>query len=314
MQENRDLRPAYVTKADMTLSELTSGGKLVRDQWKKFFLVAIKDQVMMSRVRNVALKRETTEINKLTTFGSQVLHPGTESQALTLAQRGKPGFDQVTVTSTEVVCQVDYPRYVLMDQIEGSGFKNTMITYLGLHVRRDLEGLIISGNTASTNTLLALFNGIIQAATSNSYAAGGVSLESQYLADTRITMPSEYKSQGNLGYFTNEIAFDSLWREYEARGTPLGDQKLVQGASTLPFRGRTVVEVPQFPDDLGGGTETCVMFLDPKMFIFGLHEDLEMQSEYNIRERTWTVVMTARLGQVYEHEPAVVKATGITGQ
>jgi len=315
MKDNRLLRPAEVLKADMALSDLTSGGKLVNDQFKKFYLIAIKNQVVMGRVRNVVLKRETTEIPMMSSFGTQVLHPGTESQALTLGQRVKPGFDKVTITSTEVVCQADYPRYVLQDQVEGPQFKNTLITYLGLHVKRDFENLIINGDTTSTNTLLVLFNGLIAAATSNTYTAGGTTLSTAILGSTRKTMPSEYKQQPNLVYLTNEYAFDDLWTEYESRGTQLGDQKLTQGGSTLPFRGKQVVEVPMFPDGLGlSADETAVLFLDPKQFIFGLHENLEMQSEYNIRERTWTVVMTARIGQSYEYEPSVVKTTGITGQ
>ena len=314
MQDNRSLTkmPVYVQKADMALSDLTSGGKLVNDQWKRFYLVAIKGQVVMGRVRNVKLTRETTDIPKMTTFGTQVLHPGTESQGLTAAQRVKPGFGNVQITSTEVVAQVDYPRYALKDQVEGPAFKNTMITYLALHVKRDMENLIINGDTTSANTLLALFDGLLAGASSNVFAASG-SLSSSMLASTRMTMPSEFKQQPNLAYFTNEYAYDNLWTEYESRGTGFGDSKLTQGGTSLPFRGKQVYEVPQWPDDLGGGTDTNVLFLDPKNFIFGLHENMEMDSEYNIRERTWTVVITMRLGQAFEHEPAVVKTTGVSG-
>jgi len=312
MKDNRSLTPAYVLKADMALADLTSGGKLVNDQFKKFYLTAIKGQVVMGRVRNVTLKRETTEIPKLTTCGTQVVHPGTESQALTLAQRVKPGFGQVFVVSKEIVVQIDYPRFALKDQVEGPGFKNTLITYLALHVKRDFESMIINGDTTSTSTHLAMFDGMIASATSNEKVASGT-LSSTIMAQTRMMMPSEYKQQPGLVYFTNEFAFDSLWTEYEARGTPFGDQRLTQGASSLPFRGKQLYEVPLWPDNLNS-TETVVMYLDPKNFIFGLHENLEMQSEYNIRERTWTVVMTARVGQVFEHEPAVAFASGVTGQ
>lgn len=315
MKENRDLanKPIYVQKADMALADLTSGGKLVADQRKRFILVNIKGQVMMQRVRVTTLKRETEEIPKMTTFGTQVWHPGTESQALTLAQRSKPGFDKVTLTSQEVVAQVDYPRYVLMDQVEGPQWHNTMIGYLGIHTKRDFEALICRGYTSSTNTLLAMFNGIIYGASSNAYAAGGVSLDSSVLAPTIKTMPSEFRHQGSLSFFTNEVAHDSYWAELEARGTGLGDTS-IQNAVSLRYRGKDVVEVPEFPNDLGAGTETVVMYMDPKQFIFAFHEDVELQSEYNIRERVWTVVVTARIAQGYEHEPTVVKTTGVTGQ
>lgn len=312
MTDNRNL-PVHVLKADMALSDLTSGGKLVRDQWKNFYLIAIKGQVVQSMIRNVRLTRETTEINKMDTFGAQVLHPGTESQALTLAQRVAPHFHQVTITSREVVCQVDYPRYVLMDQIEGAGFKNTLVTYLALHVKRDFEELIVNGDatTPSANTLLAMFDGMIVDATTNTYAAAGA-LSSTILGNTKKTMPSEYRQQPNLVYFTNEYACDDFAAELEARGTPVGDSAIINGIP-LKFRGKPVIEVPAYPSTLGAGHETRLWYGDPKQFIFGLHETLELESEYNIRERTWTVVMTARIGQAYNHEPAVVLTTGVTG-
>lgn len=312
MTENRNLpKPVYVQKADMALSDLTSGGKLVADQRKKFILVNIKNQVVMSKVRVTTLKRESEQIPKMTTFGTQVWHPGTEATALTLAQRVTPGFDMVTLTSKEVVAQVDYPRYVLADQIEGPAFHNTMIGYLGMHTKRDFEALICRGYTSSTNTLLAMFNGIIYGASSNTYGAGGVALSSTVLAATIKTMPSAYRNQPGLVFFTNEVAYDAYWDELEARGTALGDAA-IQNAQALRYRGRSVIEVPEFPNDISTN-QTVVMYMDPKQFIFAFHEDVELQSEYNIRERVWTVVVTARVAQAYEHEPAVVKTTGVLG-
>jgi len=314
MKENRELsKPAFVQKADMALADIIAGGKLVADQRKKFILVNIKGQVMMSRIRVTTMKRETEEIPKMTTFGTQVWYPGTESQALTLAQRSKPGFDKVTLTSKEVVCQVDYPRYVLQDQIEGPQFHSTMIGYLGLHTKRDFENLICNGDTGSANTLLAMFDGLITDAASNTYAAGGIALSSTVLGLTKKTMPSEYRVQPGLKYFTGEVAYDAYWAEWEARIGSLGDNALVN-ATGLKFRGVEVLEVPLFPSTLGaGGNQTVVMYMDPKQFIFAFHEDVELQSEYNIRERVWTVVVTARVAQGYEHEPAVVKTTGVLG-
>jgi hypothetical protein len=315
MEDNRNLqKPVYIQKADMALADLVSGGKLNADQWKRFYLIAIKGQVVMSRVRTVRLTRETTEIPKMSTFGSQVLHPATESQALTLAQRVKPGFDKVTLVSTEVMAQMDYPRFALMDQVEGPRFKSTLVAYLSMHIKSDFEKLICIGEVGSTNTLLNLYDGMIVAATSNVYQAGSTTFSSTVMDYTKRTMPSEFRKQQNMMYLTNEYAADDYQAELEARGTGLGDSKIWQGGDNQ-FRGKPVVSVPEFPDDEGGtNDETVCMYGNPKNFLFGLHETLEMESEYNIRERTWTVVFTCRIAEGYEHEPATVKATEITGQ
>jgi len=315
MTENRNLRtPVYVTKADMAVADLAAGGALVRDQLKKFLLIQIVGQVLMQRIRVTTMSREQQEIPKMTTFGNQVWYPGTESQALTLAERSQPGFDQVILTSTEIVCQVDFPRYVLKAQVEGANFKNTMIGYLGLHTKRDFENLVINGDTVGgATTFLQLFNGIVAGTTTNTYAAGAVALSSDVMRNTRLTMPQEFKSQQNLEYYTNDVAWAALDDEYAARGTPLGDTHQSK-MPTLYYKGKPVHEVDLFPSTLGvGGNETVVQYMNPKNFILAFHENVEMQSEYNIRERVWTVVLTARVAQAFEHEPMAVQSTGVVG-
>uniref|UniRef100_A0A6M3XUP8 Putative capsid protein n=1 Tax=viral metagenome TaxID=1070528 RepID=A0A6M3XUP8_9ZZZZ len=313
--ENKDLREAWVTKADMAMADMNAGGVLVRDQRKRFILVNIKGTAMTERVRVTTLSRESEEIPKMTTFGAQVWYPGTESQALVLAQRSKPAFDKVTLTSQEIVAQVDYPRYVLENQVEGPRFNATLIGYLGVHSRRDIENLIINGNTVTgANTYLRMFNGMIAAAVSNTYAAGAVALLSAPLHLTNLTMPDEYDQQPNLAYFTNKVAWSSYYDELAARGTAMGDTFQAKSVP-LPYRGEGVHKVPLFPNNLGVGVnETVVLYLDPKQFIFAWHDQIGTWTEYNGRERVWTVVLTARVAEGYEHEPAVVKTTGILGQ
>jgi len=312
MLENNKL-PVEVQKADMAMADMTAGGVLVRDQRKRLMLVQIKGQVVMQRIRVTTMKRESEEIPQMTTFGTQVWYPGAEATALTLSQRSAPGFDKVTLTSKEVVCQVDFPRYVLNNQVELGGFKNTLITYLGLHTKRDFENLIINGDTTSTNTLLAMFDGMIAGATSNTYAAGAAALSTDVLDATTLTMPEEFDDDPDFAFFTNKVARSAYRKELGARSTPLGDANQT-GSKLVEYDDIPVTKVPLFPNDLGGGSnETALMYLNPKRFVFAYHENMEMNSEYNIRERTWTVVLTARIAQGYEYEPAVVKTTGILG-
>jgi len=314
MTDNNQQRPIEVQKADMALSDMTTGGVLVRDQRKRFILVAIKGTVVTSRVQVRSMSRDSEEIPKLTTFGSQVLYPATESQAPTLAQRSKPGFDKVTLTSQEIIACVDYPRHMLKSQVEGPRFKNTLLAYLGQHVQGDLENLMINGDTTSTNTLLAMFNGMIAGATSNTYAAGAAALSTTILDTTTLTPPEQFDTQANMVFFTNKTARAAYRKELGGRGTDLGDKNQV-GSSAVQYDDSPVIKVPRFPNNLGGGSnETAVLYCDPKQWIFAFHDEIETQSEYNIRERTWTVVLTMRVAQDYEHEPAVVKTTGVLGQ
>ena len=312
MTENSQI-PVFVRKADMTVADLASGGALVADQLRRYILVAIKGQYLFQKVRVTTMQRESQEISKMTSFGSQVWYPGTESQAPSLGQRVAPGFDKVTLTSKEILCQVDFPKYTLQAQVEGPQFKNTMIAYLGSHTNRDFENLIINGDTTSTNTLLAMADGIIASTTTYSYAGGGAALSTAVLKATRLTLPSEFRAQSGLAYFTNDVAWSAYDDEIGARQTVKGDDHQLN-TPRLTYKGKEVHEVPMFPNGLGvGANRTACMHMDPKNWIFAFHNKMQMSSEYAMRERVWTVFLEARFAQDYEHEPMAVIASNIVG-
>ena len=203
---------------------------------------------------------------------------------------------------------------MLKNQVEGPNFKSSLMAYLGQHTQRDIENLIINGDTTSSNSLLAMFDGMVAGATSNTYAAGAAALSTTILDTTTLTLPEEFDDQDNMVFLTNKVARAAYRKELGGRGTQLGDANQVSSKSVM-YDDSDVIKVPLFPNNLGGATnETVVMYMDPKQFIFAFHENIETQSEYNIRERTWTVVITMRVAQGYEHEPAVVKTTGVLGQ
>lgn len=310
MNENNALRPVFVQKADMAVSQLVSGGLLVRDQLKKYILVAIKQAKMMGRVRVTTVQRDSQEIPKMTTFGSQVWHPGTDMEELPYAQRVRPGFDMVMIYTHELVCNLRFPKYFLKAQVEGPAFQSTLIGYLGLHSSRDFDNMILNGDTTSTTDILALEDGMIALAASNTYAAGAASLSRDILDRTMQTMPDEYADQAGLGFFTSRAARAAYRRELGDRVGGLGDQNII--SQNVVYDGIPVEWVPLIPTNLGGGlNETVVLHLDPKQFIFAIQENVELETEYHIGSRSWNVVMTCRVGQNYEHEPACVKTTGV---
>lgn len=310
MQENRDLQPIYVQKADMAVSQLTSGGALLREQDKRFILVAIKKAAILPLVRVTQMSRNEREIPKMTTFGSQVWFPATEMEELALGQRVRPAFDKVTITTHEIMCQVNFPRYFLKSQVEGPAFQNTLIAYLGAHGTRDWDNFVLNGDTTSANTLLALADGMIKLMTTNTYPAGGGSLSSDILDRTMQTMPEEYSNQDGLGFFTCRGARAAYRRELQARGTQLGDVNIT--GQNVQYDGIPITVVPMMPTTLGlGGNQTVLLHLNPKQFVLGVEEAIEMTTEYFRGARMWSVIMTARIGQNFEHEPATVKTTGL---
>lgn len=311
MKDIHELRPVYVNKADMAVSQLTSGGVLVREQMTDFITVAIKEGKMLPLVRVVPIGRNEREIPKMTTFGSRVWHSATEMEELPLAHRVRPGFDKVTISTSEIMAQINFPKYFLKAQVEGPRFQSTLIAYLGQHSARDFDDMIINGDTTSADDFLQRQDGMRALMTTNTYAAGSVALSSSVLDSTELTMPDEYMEQPNLAFFTSRRARAAYRRELQARATPVGDQNVLVNGQ-LVYGDIPVVVVPMIPTTLAlGGNETVVLYLDPKQFVFAIEEDVELETEYSKKARMWSVIMTARIGQNFEHEPATVQTTGV---
>lgn len=312
MKENSQIQPVFVQKADMAVSQLTSGGVVLREQLKKFILVNIKKAKMLPRLRVITMSRNEREIPKMTTFGSRVWHPGIEMEELPIAGRVRPGFTKVTITTQEIIAQINFPKYFLKAQVEGPAFQNTLIAYLGLHSARDFDDMAINGDTTSADDFLALNDGMRALMTTNNYAGAGASVSGDMLDAIMRTMPEEYADQDGLGFFTSRGARASYRRELGARIGPLGDANTIS-TKTLEYDDVLVDNIPMIPTDLGmGNNQTVVLHLNPKQFIFAIEEDVELETEYSKRARMWSVIMTARVGQNFEHEPATVQATAIS--
>lgn len=308
---NRSVRPSYIDKADMSVTDLTSGGELVREQVMQFMAINVTASKFRERCRVVIMSRDTIEFPKLTTFGSQIWHTASEMQALPLAQRVSPGFSKTELTVREVAFTMKYPRHLLKINVEMDRFAQTLMAYLGQHTRRDWEQLAISGDTSGTG-FYGSFDGVVAGTTTYTYAAGGVALDESVLRSIRFTMPVQFRDQANLAYYTSEEAQDAFIRTYGARMTPMGDSMEMQGTLQPPYRGKPVIGIPMFPTTLGlGGNETVVLYMDTKNFLLGIRENMEIDTDYDIETRSYTVAGTAWITQGYLHEPLAVEGTGI---
>lgn len=311
MEENSTLRPVYVQKADMAVAQLTSGGKLVREQVDNFIVVAIKEGKMLQLVRVTTISRDEREIPKMTTFGSRIWHAATEMEELPLAHRVRPGFDKVTITTAEMLAQINFPKYFLKAQVEGPRFQQTLIAYLGLHSARDWDDKILNGDTTSADDLLALHDGMRALMTTNTYSAGTAALSAAILDTTELTMPDEYAEQSNAAYFTSRRARAAYRRQWQARIGQVADANILNNPPSS-YGDIPIVVIPMIPTTLGvGGNETVVLYLDPKQFVYAIEEDVELEVEYSKKARMWSVIMTARTGQNFEHEPATVQTDGV---
>lgn len=316
MNPNQQLRrPVFVDKADMQLSDLTSGGRLKPAQLSQYIRVAIKKAVLMGMVRVTTIPTPEYQLPKMTTFG-EVMHPGTSGQALAEAERSKVGLTYVELVAKFGKAEVDYPREVLEDQIERGAFKTSVMAYLGEHTSKDLENQLINGNTATGSTAwLKLQNGLIALTTTNTTAAGGVTLDKDVLRDLDEVLPEEYDEQPGMTYLTNRKARNDHKQFLSDRTGGLSDAIVDGQKKDVGWGDRKVTKIPLFPNNLGTGTdETRVWLGGPKNLIYAFYRKMTLDTEFAVRAQKYVIVITMRSAIQYEHEPAAAMATEVLGQ
>lgn len=307
MEDNKTI----LEKADMALSDLTTGGLLVPAQAQKFIRILIEEAKLMKMATVTPMKSHTQEINKIK-FGQRVLRAGAEAVALPEADRSKPNTSKVTLVAKLFKGQVNMSYELLEDNIEQETLKQTIMQLMGEAIARDLDEVLVRGDTASTDPFLAQFDGVLKAATTNIVNATTTPLTKSILRDMLKAMPSQYlRNKSSLKYLTSVDAEIDYRDSLSNRMTNTGD-KALDGASPCGYSGIPVLDIPLFPENLGSGTnETNVLLTDPKNIDVGIWRQIQVETDKDIQAGKVIIVVTLRADMKYIEEPAVVKTIGV---
>jgi HK97 family phage major capsid protein len=308
MLNNRTL----LEKADLALSDLLSGGVLVDAQAQKFIRLLIKESKVLG-MATVRPMKSTSELVEKIRFGSRILRAGQSATPLALADRAKPDLSKVSLAAKLMKGQVNLDDETLEDNIEQGSLRQTVMELMGEAIARDIDELLVQGDTASSDPFLALFNGMLKAATSNVVEANQTAISRTLLKNMIKAMPSEFiRNKRNLRILTSVDAETDLRETYAGRETALGDRNAVEDDS-ITFSGIPVESVPLFPENLGGGTnETNAILVDPKNLLVGMWRKIRVETDKDIEAGVLKIVTSLRADFKYMEETAVVKATEIT--
>lgn len=303
---------SLIEKADIALADLTSGGELLPAQAKRFIRLLILESVVMkmAMVRPMGSKKQRIEKIR---FGSRILRAGQEATALSLADRAKPDLGKVELDAKLFKAEIHLDDEVLEDNIEQGNLRQTVMELMGEAISRDMDEILVQGDTTSADTFLAQFDGTLAGATTNVVAAGGVPLQKSVLKSMIKAMPTEFIRNKRRLRFLTSVDAETDWRDTLAeRATAVGDKFLEQDAPTL-YSGVPVMDVPLFPEDLGvGSDETNVLLTDPKNLAVGIWRRIRMETDKDISTGVLKIVASMRFDFKYVEETAVVKATGVT--
>lgn len=312
MRTNRSI----LEKADLVLADITGNNGILQPATaQKFIRLLVKESKIMSLATVTPLKSPKQKISNIR-FANRVLRAGTEATALSAADRTKPNFRGVEHDAKLFKAEINISTEVLEDNIEGDALRNTIMTILGEAIARDMDEVIINGDTASADTFLAQFDGILKLATSNTVDAADTVLTKPHLKNLLKVMPSEFlRNKGALRYLTSTDAETDYRDSLADRLTVTGDKALAaMGENTAPvgYSGIPVLDVPMFPEDIGTGSHcTSVLLTDPKNIDVGIWRDIKIETDKDIRAGELIIVATLRMDALFQEELAVAKAFNV---
>ncbi|ACY13281.1 phage major capsid protein [Haliangium ochraceum] len=299
-------------KADLALADLTAGGGILKPaQAKKFMRLLIQESVLMKLATVIPMaspKQQTAKIK----FGRRILRAGQEATALAPAERATPDLSSVELDAKLFKAEVRLSDEVLEDSIERGELRQTIMEMMAEAIARDMEEVLIRGDSASTDPFLSVMDGVLKQATSHVVDAAGAPLSKQLLRDMLKTLPSEHLRDKKAMRFLTSVDADLDYRNTLAeRATAIGDRLLETDAPVL-YSGVPLQPIPLFPEDLGAASDqTAALLCNPKNIHVGIWRQVRLESDRDISEGTLKIVATLRFDVKFAEEPGVVKTINV---
>lgn len=304
MLDNRKI----LEKADLAVSQLTSdGGVLQPESSKEFIRIAIKKPKILQDALVKPMGSDTYVLPNLA-FSGQVLHPGSAGVALDLADRSAPVLGKSTLTAKLFKAEADLDDETIEDNIEEGRFQETIMTLLAEAAGRDMEKVVVQGDTTSSDLLLKQLDGMIKLSATNTSSAGDVRLSKTVLKAGVKAMPDEFlEDLSALRIYTQTDAETDYRDSLADRGTVAGDKFTLENAPAL-YRGIPVVGVSLFPIS---SNQCSAIITDPKNVAVGIRRNIKLETQRDARSGKIYIVASIRWDFTYVYEPATVKITAI---
>lgn len=302
-----------IEKAAMTLSDLSNGGLLNAAQSNKFLRMVQDAPTIINSARFVPMGHDAMKVEKIG-FGERILRPGQEGTALAEDQKSVPKTSTVDLAAKEVIAEVNITYDTLENNIEKGNLYNTIMRMIAERAALDLEELVVNGDTASTDTYLAVLDGIRKQATEHvvDFANAPVSKEA-FKAGIKAMPKKYYRNPRDFRFYTSYNAQVEYMDSIASRQTNLADRALQGGMPTAygtPVQGIAMLQGT--PDDTDPSiVKSDVLFTHPKNILFGMSRNIRIEVDRDIRERKFIIVLTAKVDAKFEEPDAVVKIENV---
>lgn len=318
-------------KATMTTANLGGGtgginngpeAPLSIEQVDRFYRLAVTPQAILPEVRevkNTAAKWQESKIQ----FGGRILRKGVQGTRLADGDRVVPDTGMVEISCELMRGEVPIGDEVMEDQVERAGFGDTVMALIAENVGRDIEDLLLNGETAGAGGLftadsnyLQTLNGWMQqcrdGAGANLYDAVGDSQDYQTIMGRMLTMlPDRFKRDiDNMRYYVPLRFLEKYRDQLSARGTALGDASL-EGVREHRYQGILIKPVPLQLITPGSPDTTHILLAHRTNLMAGYQRMVRMESWRDPREGVTSFVVNCRIDAKIQHVPATVVAKNV---
>lgn len=312
-------------KAILSLSDFggATEAPLTIEQVAEFLRIAILPQRMLPDVRTVMSNSNKWQESKLD-FGARIMRVGTEGERLDFSNRIKPATGIVEISTVLTRGEVPVTDETMEDQVERDGFGDTIMAMVAEGAGRDLEELMIKGDTDDTfvghgeaaGGYLRLLDGWLKQAGTvtgfNLLNATSDGQDYQTIFRKLLTLlPDQFKrDMANLRYYVPQRLEEKYRDILAARGTPLGDLTL-EGSRELKFQAITIRGVPNMPIT-AGTPDTSFILLSHRMNLYaGFRRQIKLETFRDPREGQTSFIITARVDAQVAHVPATAIANNV---
>jgi hypothetical protein len=299
---------SLLEKADLALADLTGGGGiLLPAQAQKFMRLLIKQSVLMKMATVIPMPAPKYQVSKIK-FGSRILRAGKEATALAAVDRAKPDLSFLELDAQLFKAEVYLSDEVLEDNIERGEFRQTILEMIAEAAGRDMEEVIINGDTASADPFLATLDGLVKQSKSHVVDAAGATLTKDFFRDMLRSLPSEYLRDKKAMAFLLSVDAELGYRNSLAERATIGGDKFLETDAPVLYSGVPITPVPLFPENLGSASDRTVALLtNPKNIHVGIWRQIRLESFRDVSAGVLRVVATMRFDTKLADELGVSK-------
>ena len=173
---------------------------------------------------------------------------------------------------------------------------------------RDMEEVIIAGDTASPDSFLAVLDGILKQAKSHVVDAAGAVVKKDFFRDMLKSLPSEYLRDKKAMTFFTSVDAELDYRNSLAERATIGGDKFLETDTPVLYSGVPITAVPLVPENLGATkNQTVSLLTNPKNVHVGIWRQIRLESFRDVSAGVLRVVATMRFDAKYADENGVAK-------